>query len=290
MTPLAFLPVLGLVALTYIASGVSLRIHPAWAARTLALLSLATLGSLAVLAVTITATFFTQRVPDDIVHSNLVLSLIAGHDSVNLVLGLGALCLVVLASIRLTLAGRRARRYRTSLPRSGVVAAAEPFAVAVPGRSGRIVISTALREILTRKELAVVYQHEQAHLDRKHHIYMGIAHALATIFPVLERVEPAMRLAVERWADEEAAAATGSRRLVAETISKVALSRSGVASSNVLGAADHEVSRRAQALLCFDSPGHHLRGSAVFGSSGLVASSLASSTLQFHHIVTVVPI
>ncbi|MDN5552027.1 MULTISPECIES: M56 family metallopeptidase [Brevibacterium] len=288
MTDLTLFPLLGLAVLTYVSSWFSLRTHPAWTARTLALLALATLVSLVAVALTAIATFFTQLVPHHVVHSNLMLSLISAHGGVSFVMGLLALCLVLLATIRLAVLAVKGVKERTQLPHGGIVADSEPFALAIPERGGRILISTALRDLLTREELAVVYQHEQAHLDRKHHVYMGIAHALVAVLPVLSRLEPAMRLAVERWADEEAATVVGNRRLVAETIGKVALSRTVSPSANGLGVADHEVSRRVQALLDPDASQGRLQGTAVFGGSGLVASGLASSPLQLHHLMTLV--
>lgn len=288
MTDLTLFPLLGLAVLTYVSSWFSLRTHPAWTARTLALLALATLVSLVAVALTAIATLFTQFVPHHVVHSNLMLSLISAHGGVSLVMGLLTLCLVLFASIRLVVSLVKVVKERTQLPRGGIVENSEPFALAIPARGGRILISTALRDLLTREELAVVYQHEQAHLDRKHHVYMGLVHALVVVLPVLSRLEPAMRLAVERWADEEAATVVGNRRLVAETIGKVALSRTTSTSANGLGVADHEVSRRVQALLDPDASKGRLQGTAVFGGSSLVASGLASSPLQLHHLMTLV--
>lgn len=285
MTDLTLFPLLGLAVLTYVGSWFSLRTHPSWTARTLAVLALATLVSLVAVALTAIATFFTQFVPHHVVHSNLMLSLISAHGGVSLVMGLLTLCLVLLASIRLVVSLVKVMKERTQLPRGGIVTNSEPFALAIPMRGGRILISTALRDLLTREELAVVYQHEQAHLDRKHHVYMGLAHALVTVLPVLSRLEPAMRLAVERWADEDVATVVGNRRLVAETIGKVALSRTASSSANELGVADHEVSRRVQALLDSDASQGRLQGTAVFGGSGLIASGLASSPLQLHHLM-----
>ncbi|SDS16937.1 Zn-dependent protease with chaperone function [Brevibacterium sandarakinum] len=285
MTDLTLFPLLGLAVLTYVGSWFSLRTHPAWTARTLAVLALATLVSLVAVALTAIATFFTQFVPHHVVHSNLMLSLISAHGGISFVMGLLTLCLVLLASIRLVVSLVKVMKERTQLPRGGIVADGEPFALAIPMRGGRILISTALRDLLTREELAVVYQHEQAHLDRKHHVYMGLAHALVTVLPILSRLEPAMRLAVERWADEEAATVVGNRCLVAETIGKVALSRTTSSSANELGVADHEVSRRVQALLDPDASHGRLQGTAVLGGSGLIASGLASSPLQLHHLM-----
>lgn len=288
MTLLTVLPLLGLAALTFVASGITRWTHPAWTARTLALLAIATLASLAAVAGTIIATFLTQLIPHHVVHSTLVLSLISAHGRVSLVVGLGILGLSAFAGYRLVADIWKAVRYRAQLPRSGVIVDSDPFALAVPSQGGRIVISTALRDLLTKEELAVVYQHEQAHLDRKHHVYMGIARTLATVLPLLSRITPAMRLAVERWADEDAASTIGNRRLVAETIGKVALSRTSQNPADSLGVANYEVSRRVQALLDSDSSGQRLHGTVVFGGSGVVASGLASSPLQIHHLLTLV--
>jgi hypothetical protein len=58
--------------------------------------------------------------------------------------------------------------------------------------------------------------------------------------------------ALERWADEDAAAAVGDRALTARALARAALARSGhrraSGPAGALAAADHDVLRRAEAL------------------------------------------
>lgn len=280
-----FVPLGILVALTYLATRIDLRVHPSWAARTLAVLCLTTLLALAASVALTIAGLVTRLMPADFMRSHPILQAIAAHGTVNIVLGSAILVLALLAVARLGIASWRMKRYDQEMPRSSVVSDDEPFAVAVPSDGGRIVISTGLREILSADELAVVYRHEESHLARKHHIYVGLAKALALVFPPLARAEGAMRLAVERWADEDAVLHVGSRQLVAATLGKVALSRSGLGAGPHLAVANHDVVYRIQALL--NQPGNTstLRGSAVLSGSGVVAGGLASSPLQLHHLL-----
>jgi len=64
---------------------------------------------------------------------------------------------------------------------------------------------------------------EQAHLAGRHHLFAGVARLAAAANPLLLPVARSVEYTVERWADERAAAVTGDRRLVAETIGQVAL-------------------------------------------------------------------
>ena len=78
-------------------------------------------------------------------------------------------------------------------------------AYAVPGRPGRIVVSKGLMRRLSRLERLAVLEHERAHLRHAHHRYTLTAGLAATAGPWLAAVPAAVGLAVERWADEDAA-------------------------------------------------------------------------------------
>ena len=88
----------------------------------------------------------------------------------------------------------------------------DEIAVAVPGESATPVLSRGLVEALQHEELSVVVQHEIAHL-RNHHprfVLLGTTVSSGLWFlPWIGHAESALRLALERWADEEAA---GQRR------------------------------------------------------------------------------
>lgn len=83
-----------------------------------------------------------------------------------------------------------------------------PLAATVPGAPGQILVSDGLVEALGDAELAAVLRHESAHLDHHHHRFLLLAAALdhaVGILPPVRRSTAALRLALERWADEAAA-------------------------------------------------------------------------------------
>jgi len=107
----------------------------------------------------------------------------------------------------------------------GVVVTAGPDldAYALPGRPGRIVVSGHLLDRLDADSVAVLIAHEQAHLSGRHHIFAAVARLAAAANPMLLPVARSVEYTLERWADEHAARVTGDRRLVAETVGRVAL-------------------------------------------------------------------
>ena len=96
-------------------------------------------------------------------------------------------------------------------------------AYALPGRPGRIVVSGHLLERLDTDSQTVLIAHEQAHLAGRHHIFAAVARLAAAANPMLLPVARSVEYTLERWADEHAARVTGDRRLVAETVGRVAL-------------------------------------------------------------------
>jgi hypothetical protein len=100
-------------------------------------------------------------------------------------------------------------------------------AFAIPGRPGRIVVSTGMLTALTGPEREVLLAHERAHLICRHHLFVAVAQLAATANPLLRPLAAAVSYTVERWADEQAAWASGDRRLAARTIGKAALASAG---------------------------------------------------------------
>jgi Zn-dependent protease with chaperone function len=96
-------------------------------------------------------------------------------------------------------------------------------AYALPGRPGRIVVSDLLLDRLDADSRAALIAHEQAHLSGRHYLFAAAARLAAAANPMLLPVARSVEYTLERWADERAAAVTGDRGLVAETIGHVAL-------------------------------------------------------------------
>ncbi len=119
-------------------------------------------------------------------------------------------------------AGRQARR----LPGSGqVVVTDDPAADAytLPGWPCRIVITSGMLSALTGPERQVLLAHERAHAGGSHYLFTSVARLAAAANPLLRPVAAQVGYTVERWADEEAAAATGDRSLTARAVARAAM-------------------------------------------------------------------
>jgi beta-lactamase regulating signal transducer with metallopeptidase domain len=104
-----------------------------------------------------------------------------------------------------------------------IVADDSPDAYAVPGWRGHVVVTSGMLEALTAAEHQVLLAHERAHASGRHYLFTAAARFAAAANPLLRPVSEAVGYSVERWADERAALAVGSRRLAARTIAKAAL-------------------------------------------------------------------
>jgi Zn-dependent protease with chaperone function len=97
---------------------------------------------------------------------------------------------------------------------------AAPSAYCLPGRHGRIVVTTAALTALEEHHLGAVLAHERAHLRQRHHLVRTTAEALARAFP---RV-PAFTMAREQLgrlselAADDAAARQSGRLTVAAAL------------------------------------------------------------------------
>lgn len=86
--------------------------------------------------------------------------------------------------------------------------ATEPFAFAVDGATPQVVVSAGLRTELEPEQFDAVVRHEASHLRHRHPKYLLVAavveHTLG-VLPWVRQASSSLRLAVERWADEDAA-------------------------------------------------------------------------------------
>jgi Zn-dependent protease with chaperone function len=227
-----YLPLLmpGLAAL--VARPVAARLPPAAAtwllvlsALALALASSAVLGLLALTALV--------RIP--LVESVGEMSgpVITRHDPASVPVAIAAATLLVAA---MTLAGRvlwrrtsaiaAAGREGRQLRGSGQVVVVEDEAAdayTLPGVPGRIVVTAGMLNALSPLEREVLLAHERAHARGQHYVFTALARLAAAANPLLWPVTGAVGYAVERWADERAAALTGDRELVARAVAHAAL-------------------------------------------------------------------
>ncbi|MEW2191001.1 M56 family metallopeptidase [Streptomyces microflavus] len=150
----------------------------------------------------------------------------------------------------------RARAHRTlaGLPGGGDLAVLPddvPYAYALPGSPGRVMVSTAMLAALDPAERRALLAHERAHLEGRHHRLLLATRLAGCVNPLLRPLGAALVYSTERWADEEAARVTGDRRLTARAVGKAALiSRPAPRGAVVAGfAAAGPVPRRVAALL-----------------------------------------
>ncbi|MFC8519188.1 M56 family metallopeptidase [Streptomyces sp. NPDC057257] len=98
-----------------------------------------------------------------------------------------------------------------------------PDAYALPGRPGRIVVTTGMLRALSAPEREVLFAHERAHLAGRHHVFLAAAEFAAALHPALRGLRAPLSYALERWADECAARVTGDRALTARAVGRAAL-------------------------------------------------------------------
>ena len=164
---------------------------------------------------------------------------------------------IVLALVR---ADRLCREIRAGGGPVVIVDDGSADAYTVAGIRGCVVISARLMAELSSDERRVLTAHELSHLTKRHHLYVHVADIAAAGNPLLRRVSGAVRLGVERWADEDAAAGIGDRRITGRALARVALLRGALAraasfagspgsSVPVLGIGLLQVASRVQALL-----------------------------------------
>jgi hypothetical protein len=173
---------------------------------------------------------------------------------------------------------RRAERALGGLPPASVAVLPDelPYAYALPGRRNRIVVTTGMLTGLSSAERRALFAHERVHLTR-HHRFLLTVQLAARANPFLRPLRTAVTYCTERWEDEEAATAVGSRRTVALAIGKSApISRGAPIATLAHFAAPGPVPRRVAALL---SPAPATRiWPPAFTTVGLAAWTAAAGT------------
>ncbi len=144
-------------------------------------------------------------------------------------------------------------------------------AYAVPGRPGRILVSTGLLRTTDPGDRRVVLAHERAHLRQSHHLLRAATELAAALNPLLIPARRAVTYLVERAADEAAADAVGSRTNTAAALVKIALASAAAAPGTQLAFHQHAVLDRVAAL----------RSPPVHSTPPLAAASLATALLAF---------
>ncbi|MFA1542849.1 M56 family metallopeptidase [Actinomadura monticuli] len=284
MNWLTFLPLAIVLALSTALGRRPLPLHPSWSARLLA-----TTGAMTAVAALGTGVFVVINYAATLAPSaaaHVPEWALFGDDSpVPHAVGIAA---AVLTAAGLLITGRTVARWIGEL-RAARAEAGEPLdtdapiAVAVPGRHGGVLLSRGLLRDLSSAELHAVFQHEASHLRHRHHRYLAAGTLAAALLSPLRPLDDRLRLAVERWADEDAAEATGDRALLARTLAKVALAQPRTPPSTAF--AESGVVERVEALLGTPPAKNPVTGPLLFMGNGVVTGSLTAATLQLDHVI-----
>jgi hypothetical protein len=157
-------------------------------------------------------------------------------------------------------------------------------AVAIPGPGAHVIVSTGLLHRLDPSDVDIVIRHERSHLQHRHHRFVLGAELARCVCPWLRPVTAEVRFLVERWADEDTAAASRDRQAVASTIARVALA--SAVPMTALGFQSAHVSRRVDALLCEAPQPISVGGSIALVSTSAAATGVAGSAMQLHHALS----
>ncbi|MEV7502484.1 M56 family metallopeptidase [Streptomyces sp. NPDC093018] len=224
----------------------------------------------------------------------------AAADPVPVVIGLAACLALVVVGVRLHRAVRAELRTRRALRRlcAGhpadteliVAASAVPRACAVPGRPGRILVTSAMLGALGPAERRALLAHERAHLAHRHDVLVTAATLAAAADPLLCPVRSAVVHLVERWADERAAAAVGDRRTTAHALARAALTAQRGGAVCALHFADRAVTRRIAALQAAPQPSLGSAALAVLALSTLPPLLAADATGDLFRLLTGAPL
>lgn len=155
---------------------------------------------------------------------------------------------------------KMSRRLRVSGGPIIMVNDAGADALTVAGVKGCVVISRQLFDALGHEERQIVTAHELSHLRRRHHLYVHAVDLAVAANPALGRAARSVRLGIERWADEDAAASTGDRAAAALALARTALTRASLRRTAALdqspqrpgvflGVTESHVTERTNALL-----------------------------------------
>jgi hypothetical protein len=187
-------------------------------------------------------------------------------------------------AVRVWRSARALAKVTRSAPAAGdlvIVDDDAAFAFAVPGREGRIVVSTTLLRDLDAPQRRVLLAHEAAHLQLRHDRYVQLGRLAAAANPLMRPVSRAIDLAVERWADEVAAREVGDRRTAARALAAAGLARPmRRAPHGALAGAQADVRDRVTSLLAPPTK-HRALGVAALG---LVLACWIAGGLVIQHL------
>ena len=247
MTAMLALPLVVAVALAATLLPLADRVTPAQAARSLGVAITAVLAAAWATTWALTLAYIAHH---PLIGGHFVwCRQIAGlHHPPPPLVGEASLIITAASTGRLLQVVLRWRRNRgTSEGEVHLIDSTEPVAFAEPGRQGGIIISSTMLQALRPTERQALLAHEQAHLRHRHDRYLLVA-TLARRLPVLTTLARKLTHALERWADEDAAAATGDRLIVARAVTRAALATAEPTPTTTLAASGSNIPARVLAL------------------------------------------
>jgi hypothetical protein len=230
-----YLPLVIPLLVAAVAGPIARRLPPRAATWLLTVSALAlALASSAVLGLLALSALIRLPVIDALGH--LSRSAVASGDAVSVPAAVAGGALLTLAAAAAGQAARRrasaiarAHRHASRLPGAGEIVVTEDAAAdayTVPGWPCRIVITQGMLRALSAGERDVLIAHERTHARNSHYLFTSVARLAAAANPLLRPVAAEVGYAIERWADERAAAQTGDRALTARAIAHAALATS----------------------------------------------------------------
>jgi Peptidase family M48 len=187
---------------------------------------------------------------------------------------------------RVALSAHRTASAVAALPAIGDLAVVHDPAVhayAVPGRGGRVVVSTGMLRALSGPQRRALLAHEQAHLRHRHYRYTQLARLAAAANPLMHPVARAVDQATERWADAAAVREIGDPTTLAHALGLAALARP-ILPAHALGASHHDVVDRIRDLL--EPPRRRVHtGILLAAATALCWMSTATVVLYTHSLV-----
>ncbi|MEU9011787.1 M56 family metallopeptidase [Streptomyces sp. NPDC048479] len=187
-----------------------------------------------------------------------------------------------------TVLARRLHRRRTQLHQARRLAARadgelvvlkddSPDAYALPGRPGKVVVTSGMLRALSAAEREALFAHERAHLTGRHHLFLTVVEMAGLCHPGLRALREPLSYALERSADETAAQAVGDRHLAARAIGRAALAARATRPPAAgrpdfaLAATTGPVPRRVAALLNSGAPTPGRRRTSHAVAAALIA-------------------
>ncbi|MEW1656771.1 M48 family metalloprotease [Streptomyces sp. NPDC093707] len=167
-----------------------------------------------------------------------------------------------------------------------VASSGTPQAFALPGKPGRILVTSAMLAGLDARERHVLLAHERTHLRHRHDRLRLCADLSAAANPLLIPLRDTVAYLLERWADETAAENVANRTTAARAVARAALlSHRSRAACTPLRFSHLAVTRRVAALQDAPLPPARLWVCALLALAAAPALGAVDATGDFFRLL-----